>query len=918
MSSHKGPFASPASAFWGRLGSGRSSTSRKTASPSSEPLPETIGKYRVLGRLGVGAMGVVYKCSQPGLDRPVAVKVMIAGRHASNEQILRFQREAWAAGQLVHPNVLQVYDVGTDGDLHYFVMEFVDGQSLDHLIATGALTLGDALRVVAQLARALEAAHAQGIIHRDIKPSNIILHSSGVPKLSDFGLAKSLTSDQNLSQSGDLIGTPRYMSPEQALAAPQDIDHRTDIYSLGSVLYEMLTGRPPVEGVNVLTVLRRLTDEDPVPLRELSPGVPEEVAAVCRRAMAKDRAERFATAAAFAEAIEGYLAGRPAAELASTVVAAGNARRRAALRRGRWAAPAAVVVLVAVLMGLLFRSPAPTDVPPPDTTDDGRGGNDSGAGQSPTASHSPSSAGRPATRPDATIERVNGVLARVGSLVEGHGLGGTATPRERWQEALKELDLVLLLDSKNATARFLRARLRRQGGQYLSAVDDLSSVLRGDPKNLKAVSERLLANYELHVLYLGHLGERLLRPLREDVVRDDLAVLVERGSATQKHVAQIISALARLDYVAAAKLAEKGLPAQEVRAEDLADVCMVEADALYHAAEAKSWEGLSEPHDQLLQKANAILGRGLDANHHHVGLLFLKADTFQGPYSPAAAEGEDAQVVARRLQIQFDAALNRLRGAASIGDAETAVAWAVLLTNMGRYPQALDRVNDALKVHSLQTVRAWLRLMTPPDNVLTVPEIDRIWHDLPTVEEAPGDDYNTSFVRALLHVAAGRWEDAWRALRECKKQLRGRGLPTHDGTYQAWFTNATGEAKAMTTRYLYHTLDILMGYVSVPGDLRIRLGQELLQRLANATLMQQEGMKPDEVRGLQATVHVKVAQTAAGNNDRAAVFEHLEEALKLRAPDITRETIEKDSSFDTWKGTPELQALLKKYEPPPK
>src|SRR5262245_11047971 len=137
---------------------------------SAEALPPAVGKYQPLRRLGVGAMGAVYLCSQPGLERPVAVKVMIAGRHASPEQILRFQREARAAAQLAHPNVLQIYDWGSEGELNYFVMEYVDGWSLDRLIGSSILTQERALRLIAQVAGALHAAHAQGIIHRDIKP----------------------------------------------------------------------------------------------------------------------------------------------------------------------------------------------------------------------------------------------------------------------------------------------------------------------------------------------------------------------------------------------------------------------------------------------------------------------------------------------------------------------------------------------------------------------------------------------------------------------------------------------------------------------------------------------------------------------------------------------------------------------------
>ena len=162
-------------------------------------------------------MGVVYKRSQPGLDRPVVVKVLLAGQHASAEQVVRFQREARSAARLTHPNVVQIYDVGTDGQLNYLVMEYVDGRPLDQVIAQAQPTIERTLWLLAHVAQALQAAHDQGIIHRDIKPSNILIHRSGQPKLADFGLAKSVDESQTLSGSGDLIGTPRYMSPEQVL-----------------------------------------------------------------------------------------------------------------------------------------------------------------------------------------------------------------------------------------------------------------------------------------------------------------------------------------------------------------------------------------------------------------------------------------------------------------------------------------------------------------------------------------------------------------------------------------------------------------------------------------------------------------------------------------------------------------------------
>src|SRR5262245_30727141 len=310
MSSDTGQVSKPPSSARGvpsPLPTVHSPAWRRPRGEVAVPLPATIGKYRGLARVGSGAMGVGYKCTRPGLDRPVAVKVLLAARHTGAHAAVRFEREARAAARLTHPNVVQIHDVGTEGDLPWFVMEFVDGCSLDKLIGTPALTLDATLRLVCLVARALQAAHEQGIIHRDIKPSNILLHSSGQPKLADFGLAKLLDDGSALSGSGDIIGTPRYMAPEQVLGGPQDVDARTDVYSLGAVMYEMLTGRPPVEGANVLAVLRKLSDEEPVPLRELNPAVPEEVAAICARALARARQDRFASAAEFAEAVQGYL-----------------------------------------------------------------------------------------------------------------------------------------------------------------------------------------------------------------------------------------------------------------------------------------------------------------------------------------------------------------------------------------------------------------------------------------------------------------------------------------------------------------------------------------------------------------------------------------------------------------------------------
>ncbi len=221
--------------------------------------PPQIGKFPVVRRLGVGAMGEVFLCVQPELERQVAVKVMRGGA----AQWPRFQREARSAARLVHPHVVRVYDVGLDHESPYIVMEFVDGRPLSELIGSEYLTLPVTLRLLFHITEALDAAHLQSIIHRDLKPSNILIDGHGRPRLTDFGLAKSLLHDSTLSGSGDLVGTPRYMAPEQILGDNAELDQRVDIYALGVVMYEMLAGRPPFDGTNVVQILRQVTDDEP-------------------------------------------------------------------------------------------------------------------------------------------------------------------------------------------------------------------------------------------------------------------------------------------------------------------------------------------------------------------------------------------------------------------------------------------------------------------------------------------------------------------------------------------------------------------------------------------------------------------------------------------------------------------------------
>jgi serine/threonine protein kinase len=878
------------------------------------PTPRTIGKYEILERIGAGAMGVVYKCRQPGLDRPVAVKVLLTAQHADADQVQRFQREARSAARLTHPNVVQIYDVGVDGDLTYFVMELVEGCALDKLIGTPALTLPVALRLLVHVARALEAAHDQGIIHRDIKPSNILIHRSGQPKLADFGLAKSLYDTQVLSRSGDLVGTPRYMSPEQVLAEPGAIDHRTDVYSLGVVMYEMLTGRSPVDGPNVLAIVRQLSDEEPLPLREVNSEVPEEVAAICQRAMARDRDARFATAGAFAEALQGYLFDKffdrsgPSSDHARELLTAlpplmlpPPSSSRFWVRRR--------VVLALVLLGIALLSLGAVG-----TASFWRGGSAStGLSSEPT---------------DDQIRLRAQLVSQARNQLNGMLLPPeTTTPRDWLKGTLEDATALLKRSPDDVEVRALRASMLRHLGEHLAAVEDLTQVLQHDPQHLGALTERLLATYELHILYLGNFKEPALRPSCLEVVQADLQTLRNRGDTQQRALAGLIEALANQDIAKAGQLAQAEMPATRNGRDsvNLPDLAMVQADALFQAAEQaysdeQATEGDKMPQRKVREgfahRAGLALRRGLDANPNHVGLLFLKANSFQRRARWETAEKEDEHDAAlRRHKPAFETTCDRLRRATLRVGCDTYIARAVLLSNFGRDAQAEDQLQDALSCRPLlpylYTLRAWLELQAPPDGLLSTEEVDRMLRDLEPAFETPPEDFRPWLVRSILLATAGHWEDARRDLRECRRRLGPGELPQAVANYSDWLS----KVGASTSEFLAATRDFLDNY-SVPPDVRLRLGQELLQRLGDAGLVTQDGLKDEQVRDLKGWAHFHLAQVCAQKEDRPGVLKHVREALQLHVPDLTPQSCRADGTLSAWNEDKDFVALYTEFEKP--
>jgi serine/threonine-protein kinase len=265
--------------------------------------------YEILGELGRGGMGVVYKARQIRLKRLVALKLVLAGPHAGPAHLARFQLEAQAAARLQHPHVVQVYEIGEQDGRSYFSLEFVEGGSLAQKLAAGPLSAEAAARLLVTLAGTIHFAHQHGVIHRDLKPANVLLTADDTAKVADFGLAKQLDSDAGHTQSGALLGTPSYMAPEQARGQVQAIGPATDVYALGAILYECLTGRPPFRGITVLDTLEQVQTQEPVPPSRLQPKLPRDLETICLKCLQKEQGRRYASAEALANDLSRFLRG---------------------------------------------------------------------------------------------------------------------------------------------------------------------------------------------------------------------------------------------------------------------------------------------------------------------------------------------------------------------------------------------------------------------------------------------------------------------------------------------------------------------------------------------------------------------------------------------------------------------------------
>ncbi|MBX9627030.1 MAG: serine/threonine protein kinase [Gemmataceae bacterium] len=862
------------------------------ALPAGNPLPPAVGKYRVLGRVGSGAFGAVYRCQDPELDRAVAVKVLLDSAHASAEAADRFRREARAAARLSHPHIVPVFDSGHHDGKPYLVMEYVEGQPLDRLVGSPRMTVETVLRVVFHLAQALQAAHDQGVVHRDVKPANVLVDTAGRPKLTDFGLAR-VADGGALSRTGDLLGTPRYMSPEQALLPAGEVDHRTDIYSLGAVMYELLTGVPPADGPTALAVLRKVTDEEPVPLRDRNPAVPEEVAAICGRMMAKDREARYPTAGAVADAVQAHVMrqmfGNPEVELLAGLPPATVVLPAAPPRSGRfWAgavAAAGVLVLVGFAVARVAFPPAPVVVTPEPAAD-------------PPAA---------AVDPAKVAAAARAELAKLAAITDDRAY------RDRVADLLADLNAAVRQHPDDPALRLARGKLLRRAGEYLAAVADLD---KAGPDPAVPV-ERGLARYAWEVVVLGAYTEPALRPVPSADLRADLDRMAKSDQPAVRFVAQLGRAV--VDGKDGELAAAAGNLPAAVPPDLRADLLMVAADALARAGWAahdavggtddERKDGQRKVRDRLDGGAVQAVRKGLEADPHHPGLLFLKADGWHRRVEWEVADGEDRDATVRRHRSGFDAAYQRFRAAAPRVGAEAAAGRAVLLVNFGRTDLALDQLAEAAArppvPPAVAALWAWAELTAPPDGALSEAVAGQVLGHLAPAFDPPPDDFGPYLARAVARAATGNWADARRDLLDGRKAYRGGDWPP-PGSYANWCRAAAGPVPA----FLDATVEVLWG-LPVPTELRIRVQEEAVRRLTGPD---RDGVPEDEARRLTAAGYFRLAKFWADKDDKGNVLKYARLALALNRPEATVAMFKDDPVVKAWNGEDEFVKLYAEYE----
>ena len=304
-------FGLPAGAAYSAEAAAKAGSAQAGERVPPSPMLMDFGDYELLEQIGRGGQGVVFRARQKSLNRTVALKIIGLGQWATKAHLKRFRLEAEAAARLEHPGIVPIHEVGERDGSCYFSMKFVEGGQLDEVVRREPMPIRRAVELIAKVARTVHYAHEHGILHRDIKPGNILLDAKGEPHLTDFGLARLVESESSVTHTLDVLGTPSYMAPEQAVGNNAAVSSATDVYGIGAVLYQLLTGHPPFAGGTTYETIRLLLDTEPRQPRLLNPKIDRDLSTICLKCLEKDPKRRYSSALALAEDLERWLKHEP-------------------------------------------------------------------------------------------------------------------------------------------------------------------------------------------------------------------------------------------------------------------------------------------------------------------------------------------------------------------------------------------------------------------------------------------------------------------------------------------------------------------------------------------------------------------------------------------------------------------------------
>ncbi len=873
-----------------------------------------ISKNEVRDTLGRGAFGVVYRCWDPGLDRIVAVKVLLAAEHASQELLDRFANEAKTAARLSHPHIVQVYDAGLESGKPFLVMEFVEGKTLDAMVGELGPELLPVLQLIYHLSDALAYSHERGIIHRDIKPSNIIVDPRGRPKLMDFGLARLADEARWLSATGDLIGTPRYMSPEQALMPSEDVDARTDIYSLGAIFYELLSGKPLVDGPTPLAVLKQLTDSSSVPITHWRPDLPPRCTEICHRMIAKDRDQRFANAHEVTDAFKRLIVDCviEAPEIRSLAIDPLNttalvqrelptadtkvvAQQTHRASGNPWVWGLSLLVVIAfVLLGWLFANREWLGIDKDETE------------------------ALMATQNEETGLPMEEWQRRYDSLAE------TRDDRQyhtQLNELREELNLAIRRLPMQGELRTLRGKVLMRNGDFRAALDDWDSA-RMEDEDLSIARLRLHAMAMWEKLHLGSISEGALTPIRfdklipwietcENIQTDPHETARSKAMAYWIHLA-----IGEGDFDPELEPSMPMVPREDPAFADMQTwrslVFLEHADQLHYiddsSPESERRTARLE-RDRWDQKAVQALREGLEYDAHHLGLLFLRTYRWSRRLEWDTTDGIAWADAERRHKPAFETAFLRYRVAPARLGFESAMGRAILLNQIGDHARALDQVSEFIDRGNAPADAiafwSWLQINHPTNDQIDAALASSLLKMTDAAVEGGSEAFGVYMIRGICQSALGQVDEAKREISDGKKACRIEDWEDVSGSFGEWLQASDQSLLVFTDQ----TIDVIWRF-AIPESVRSKLQLDLIQDLAAEANSPTPSISEDDRRSLLAAGYFRMAKMAAERDDRQGVLNYTKLCLALQSPSVTIEFFQQDEMLQAWNGDAEYRSLL--------